>query len=89
MRAIATESGTTRLAVRVRPTNDPHQIVVAFPWRHRNRAQVMAAAVAEVLDALPGGDVDAVVSGRPRAVAARRARRRTDHDHARGSRWSR
>ena len=40
---IAAESGTTRLAVRVRPTSDPHQIVVAFPWRHRERAQAMGA----------------------------------------------
>jgi cyanophycin synthetase len=67
VRAIATESGTTRLAVRVRPTSDQHQIVVAFPWRHRTRAQVMGTAVAEVLDAVPGGEVDEVVS----AAAAR------------------
>ena len=31
VRAIATESGTSRLAVRVRPTNDPHRIVVSYP----------------------------------------------------------
>ena len=35
MRQIAAEAGTTRLAVRVRPTNDVHRIVVAFPWRNR------------------------------------------------------
>ena len=33
VRAVAAESGTARLAVRVRPTSDPHQLVVAFPWR--------------------------------------------------------
>jgi cyanophycin synthetase len=66
VRAIATESGSTRLAVRVRPTNDPHRIVVAFPWRHRNRAQVMGEAIAEVLDAVPGGEIDAIVDGSPR-----------------------
>ena len=66
-----TESGTTRLAVRVRPTSDQHQIVVAFPWRHRNRAQVMGTAVAEVLDAVPGGDVDdGGRARRPRGSAA-------------------
>ena len=70
VRAIATESGTTRLAVRVRSTSDQHRIVVAFPWRHRTRAQVMATAVAEVLDAVPGGEVDAVVSGAAERVAA-------------------
>ena len=36
VRAIAAESGTARLAVRVRPTKYPHQLVVAFPWRHRD-----------------------------------------------------
>ena len=70
VRAIATESGATRLAVRVRPTSDQHQIVVAFPWRHRTRAQVMGTAVAEVLDAVPGGEVDAVVGAAAARVAA-------------------
>ena len=70
VRAIATESGTTRLAVRVRPTSDQHQIVVAFPWRHRHRAQVMGTAVAEVLDAVPAGHVDSVVSEAAARVAA-------------------
>jgi cyanophycin synthetase len=70
VRAIAAESGATRLAVRVRPTSDPHQIVVAFPWRHRNRAQVMGTAIAEVLDAVPGGEIDEVVDGAAARVAA-------------------
>ncbi|WP_245582205.1 Mur ligase family protein [Nocardioides halotolerans] len=70
VRAIATESGSTRLAVRVRPTSDPHQIVVAFPWRHRTRAQVMGSAVAEVLDAVPGGEIDSVVGAAAARVAA-------------------
>ena len=56
VRAVAQESGTSRLAVRVRPTNDPHQVVVAYPWRHRERAQEMGYAVADVLDELPGAD---------------------------------
>ena len=67
VRAIAAEGGTTRLAVRVRPTADPHLIVVAYPWRHRERAQEMGRAVAGVLDALPGSDVDALMH----AAAAR------------------
>ena len=61
VRAVAAESGTARLAVRVRPTTDPNQVVVAFPWRHRNRAQAMGRAVAEVIDRLPGTDVDTLV----------------------------
>jgi cyanophycin synthetase len=61
VRAVAHESGTSRLAVRVRPTSDPHRLVVAYPWRHRDRAQEMGRAVADVLDALPGADVDEAV----------------------------
>ncbi len=69
VRAIASESGTSRLAVRVRPTSDPHQIVVAFPWRHRGRAQALGRAVAEVLDAVPGSDIEAAVSHAAAAVS--------------------
>ena len=61
VRAVAAETGTTRLAVRVRPTNDPHQVVVAYPWRHRERAQEMGRAVAELLDDLPSTDVDTLM----------------------------
>ncbi len=61
LRQVAREAGTTRLAVRVRPTNDVHQVVVAYPWRGRTRAELLGRAVAEVLDALPGGDLDALV----------------------------
>ena len=61
VRAIATEAGTSRLGVRVRPTSDPHQIVVAYPWAHRERAQVMGHAVADVLDAVNRGDVEETV----------------------------
>ncbi|WP_372735336.1 Mur ligase family protein [Nocardioides sp.] len=68
VRAIATEAGTSRLGVRVRPTQDPHQIVVAYPWSHRERAQVMGRSVAEVLDALPRGDVETTVTAATDAV---------------------
>jgi cyanophycin synthetase len=54
VRQVAGEAGTTRLAVRVRPADDVHRIVVAYPWRHRTRAQALGTAVAEVLDALAG-----------------------------------
>lgn len=70
VRAIAAESGTTRLAVRVRPTSDQHQIVVAFPWMHRERAQEMARAVADVLDAVPSADVEAAVNAAAARVVA-------------------
>jgi cyanophycin synthetase len=70
VRTLAAESGTARLAVRVRPTSDQHQVVVAYPWRHRERAQVMGHAVAEVLDAVPSADVDEVVARAAARVAA-------------------
>ncbi|MGD9958769.1 Mur ligase family protein [Nocardioides sp.] len=73
VRAVAAESGTSRLAVRVRPTSDPHQLVVAFPWRRRERAQAMGRAVAEVLDALLSDDIDAAVSHAAATVAASEA----------------
>ncbi|MGZ8735808.1 MAG: Mur ligase family protein [Nocardioides sp.] len=63
VRQIAGEAGTTRLALRMRPTSDVHRIVVAYPWRHRTRAQALGRAVVEVLDALPpGADIDELVS---------------------------
>ena len=62
VRRVARESGTTRLAVRSRPTSDLHRTVVAFPWRHRERAEALGSAVAGVLDALPAVDVDGVIA---------------------------
>ena len=64
------ESGTTRLAVRVRSTADVHQVVLAYPWRNRNRAEALGRAVADVLDALPGPDLDELVGGAAAAVRA-------------------
>ena len=69
VRSVAHESGTSRLAVRVRSTSDPHQVVVAYPWRHRERAQEMGRAVAEVLDELPAADVDEAVGRAAKRVA--------------------
>ena len=78
VRAIATEAGTSRLGVRVRPTNDPHLIVVAYPWQRRERAQTMGRAVAEVLDALPRGDVEAAVGSAAQCVRGARAGAKPD-----------
>jgi len=61
VRQVAAEAGTTRLAVRVRTTPDVHRIVVAYPWRHRGRAQSLGRAVVEVLDGLPTADMDTLV----------------------------
>ena len=62
VRHVAAEAGTTRLAVRVRPTNDVHRLVVAYPWRNRTRAQELGRAVTDVLDHLGDGDLDELVS---------------------------
>ncbi len=70
VRALASEAGTNRLAVRVRPTSDPHQIVVAYPWRNRERAQEMGRAIGDVLDALLRADIDTAVSDAAARVAA-------------------
>jgi cyanophycin synthetase len=70
VRAVAQESGTSRLAVRVRPTAEHNQLVVAFPWRNRGRAEALGHAVAHVLDALPSPDVDAAVTAGAAEVAA-------------------
>jgi cyanophycin synthetase len=69
VRAVAGESGTSRLGVRVRPTSDPHRIVVAYPWVHRERAQEMGRAVADVLDAVPGEDIDTAVGAAAERVS--------------------
>jgi cyanophycin synthetase len=61
VRQVATEAGTHRLPVRVRPERDVHRLVVAYPWRHRSRAEALGRAVAEVLDTVPVDDVDGLV----------------------------
>ena len=49
VRRVATASGTTRLGVRARPGIDLGKIVVAYPWRHRGRAEALGLAAAEAL----------------------------------------
>ena len=49
VRRVATASGTTRLGVRARPGIDLGQVVVAYPWRHRGRAEALGLAAAEAL----------------------------------------
>ena len=70
VRAVAAESGTARLAVRVRTTSDPHQLVVAFPWARRERAQEMGRAIGEVLDAILSADIETAVSDAAARVSA-------------------
>ncbi len=70
VRRVAAESGTTRLGVRVRPTSQPERIVVAYPWRDRNRARALGEAVASVIDGLgTTTDVGTLVEDAARHVA--------------------
>jgi cyanophycin synthetase len=62
VRRVAAEAGTTRLAVRSRPTADLHRLVVAFPWRRRGKAEALGRGVADVLDALTNGDIAGALS---------------------------
>ena len=52
VRRVARESGTTRLGVRVRAVSDADRLVVAYPWRDRDRARALGEQVAGVLDGL-------------------------------------
>jgi len=61
-RQVAAEAGTTRLAVRVRSAGDVHQVVLAYPWRRRGRAEALGRAVADILDAVPSPDLEDLVS---------------------------
>jgi cyanophycin synthetase len=61
VRRVAAEAGTTRLGVRVRPTAQPERIVVAYPWRDRNRARALGEAVASVIDGLGTQEVSTLV----------------------------
>jgi cyanophycin synthetase len=70
VRRIASESGTTRLGVRVRPTAQPERLVVAYPWRDRNRACALGESVASVIDGLGTQDVGALVESAARQVSS-------------------
>ena len=68
VRRIAAEAGTTRLGVRVRTTSRPEQIVVAYPWRDRNRAEALGNAVADAIDAMQAGDLSELLEEGGRRV---------------------
>ncbi len=70
VRQVAAEAGTHRLAVRVRPLTDHDRVVVAYPWRYRDRATTLGEAVAGVLDAIPVADVDEAIGAAARTVRA-------------------
>ncbi len=61
-RRTAVASGTVRLALRVRPGPEPGQLVVAYPWRRRGRAEAFGRALAGVLAGVVHGDVETVVA---------------------------
>jgi cyanophycin synthetase len=71
-RRVAVAAGTTRLALRIRAGTDPASVVLAYPWRHRGRAQAFGDAVAALLEEL----IAAALAGQPSTdfVAAAGAR---------------
>jgi cyanophycin synthetase len=69
-RQVAAASGTTRLAVRARPGSDVDHLILAFPWRHRGRAEALALAVVHVVDGLGTQPVDQLVDQAARSVLA-------------------
>ncbi|HET7690550.1 MAG TPA: Mur ligase family protein [Nocardioidaceae bacterium] len=70
VRQVSAEAGTTRLAVRVRTTADVDRIVVAYPWRHRGRAEALGHAVASVLDGVGSEELDDLVATAAEIVRA-------------------
>jgi cyanophycin synthetase len=67
---LANASGV-RLAVRSRPGPEPHQVVVAFPWRRRGAAEALGHEVAPLLDEAGGRrSVDRLVAEAAARVAA-------------------
>ena len=73
VRCVALGAGTARLGLRVRAGKGLREVVVAYPWRHHDRAVALGEAVAACLDAC----LDACLAGSgepgrtPDAVAAR------------------
>lgn len=56
VRRMAAADGFRGLTTVARSLSDPHQIVVAFPWKNRHRAVALADGIAEVLQAYLDGD---------------------------------
>lgn len=70
LRQVATRVGT-RLAVRGRTGTDVDTVVVAFPWRHRQRAVALGEALGEALQRLlAGGEAEQVLADCAAAVDA-------------------
>ena len=67
-RAIAAGSGAARVQVVALPGPEPGQVVVAYPWRHRGRAEALGRAVAAGMAQLPGEDLGRVVTDAARVV---------------------
>ena len=84
VRALSAAVGTTRLAVRCRPGSASEQVIAAYVWRHRGRAEALGHAIGptleDVLAGMPlaesvatrGPDIASVPSGPPaRIITAR------------------
>ena len=70
LRLLAAEIGTSRLGVRSRPGEGLDEVVVAFVWRRRGRAQAAAQWLPELLTALLCDGVDQTLATATAAVLA-------------------
>ncbi len=77
VRRVAAGAGTARLGLRVRPGSTADEVVVAYPWRRRDRAVALGEAVAAVVDGLGGhADAEQLLGRGAQRVAASPAGRR-------------
>jgi cyanophycin synthetase len=67
-RAVAAGSGAARVQVVALPGPEPGQVVVAYPWRHRGRAEALGRAVAAGMARLPGEDLGRIVTDAARVA---------------------
>ena len=70
LRLLAAEIGTSRLGVRSRPGEGLDEVVVAFVWRRRGRAQAAAQWLPELLTALLCDGLDQTLATATAAVLA-------------------
>jgi cyanophycin synthetase len=76
VRLIAAAAGTSRLGLRVRPSNDPHEVVVAYPWTHHDRAVELGHQLESCLARWGEVDVVELVAAAGAAVRATASGRR-------------
>lgn len=70
VRQVAAAAGTTRLGLRVRPGNDPVEVVVAYPWRRHDRAVEVGRRLERLLARWDDAPLDELLAQAGAAVRA-------------------